>query len=94
MRIQTSTNDLPTRRARPDSGYRSAGYYAMLAVLLAGLALAVWAVLAVHTSDVPAVRNRSGYNIEDAVDGCGVPAIGSILETDAAADAGRMAKEV
>jgi hypothetical protein len=66
----------------------------MLVVLLTGLALAFWAVVAVHTGDVPAVRNHPGYNIEDAVDGCGTPTIGSVPEPDAAVDAGPGITEV
>jgi hypothetical protein len=91
--IRANIDGLPARRARANSRRRSAGYYAMLVVLLTGVALASWAVLAVHTDDVPAVRGRPGYDIEDAVDDCGSSSIGMLPEGNCKTATGLQSRE-
>ncbi|MBN2537260.1 hypothetical protein JXB37_03175 [candidate division WOR-3 bacterium] len=61
----------------------TAAGYALLAVLITGLVLAVWAVLVVHVVRVPVDATRPGFNIEDAVDGCGIPALAGTPGRDA-----------
>lgn len=71
----------------------TAAGYALLAVLVTGLVLAVWAVLVVHVVRVPVFRPGPGFNIEDAVDGCGIPALTGTPGRDAGFGEGRKTKE-